>query len=305
VAGTGAVAPTVLLWGVGSDAAAHGLGAVLAGWSVVGVADDRADRARQGAEAFGTAAVALDDLRAGGPAALGLARPPHVVVFGADGAGALDDLLTLVEAGATVVLAVTLPGLHGRADRLTAASGQLVHGDPTPYAPAMSVAMRLLEHAPLPRLVEVRHLRPAEPDDTVDPVVRAVGVAMVLARVAGAGTFRPGTEVLHGDLRRWRTEQDVEVRVVAGRHAASAPVLDAQVAGSDHVIRFEVSPTTQVEHDGVEVAVAVPPTTPPTIGSLGYRSFWLALVDDLRAGRPAALGAGLAVAAHRAVFDHG
>ncbi len=293
-------APTVVLWGVGADAVAHGLGAVAAGWAVVGVADAQADRAQLAAEAFGCASVPLDELRRHGPAALGLTRPPHVVVLGADDPTASDDLVTLLEAGATVVvttaIAVDRAGLEALAARLVGVSGQVVHGDPTPYAPAVSVAMRLLEGRPPRQLVEVRHVRPdsatgERTGDGVDPLVRGIGLAMVLARVAGAGTLQPGAGAAANDpgRRRWRTDRGVEVVVRTGPPAGGTLVIDAQVAGAHHVVRVEVAPSTVVEQDGADVAVTVPITNPPTVGSLGYRAQWASL----------ALGLGLVLGAHQ------
>jgi hypothetical protein len=305
-----AATPTAVLWGVGADAVAHGLGAVAAGWAVVGVADEAVERAELAADALGCRSVPLDELRASGPAALGLTRPPHVVVLGATGQRATDDLVTLTAAGATVVVTTSLTGDHSRPDavaaRLSGVSGQVVHGDPTPYAPAISAAMRVIEGGPPPQLVEVRHVRPERTsDDGIDPLVRGVALAMVLARVAGAGTVVP--EVVRADRwsRRWRTDRGVEVVVRTGPPAGAALALDAQLAGAQHVLRVEVAPSSLVERDGIEIAVTVPVTNPPTIGSLGYRALWASLADDLAARRSPALGLGLVLGAHRVAFAPG
>jgi predicted dehydrogenase len=135
-----------------------------------------------------------------------------------------------------------------------------------------------------------------------------VALALMVARLADAG--RPvsaAAELTGGAVHR--SDEDARVaitfesglvaRVEASWKDGPTPRWDVEAASATGVLRAELLPTQELEHNGAPVPIDPPTSTPPALDALGYIGQLRTFADDIDAGRAPVTG----VEFGRAVLD--
>lgn len=298
-------APRIALHGAGMIAGAHAAAAVHLGCTIEAIASRSDEKSQRLAAAFGSTAVHYDDLPAGADIVV-VATPPHRHT---------EDAVRMLEAGAAVLLEKPLCRTLAEADLLVEAAarhgGRLLYGENLAYSPIVLQMVAMARRVGTPTHLEVRSLQglPTWGAFTTrewgggalfDLGVHPLAVAMLLGAAAGAGrVVSVLAELRGGDSHDSDEHAEVELtftsgfrgRVVASWQAGPEPRWDAQLAGTDGVVRAELLPEQALEYNGDEVRLPTPRTNPPLLESLGYAPQLQALVDDIAHGREPAMSA--------------
>lgn len=305
--------PSVALYGAGLISRAHGAAARFNKMPVVAVASRTLERATERAAEFGARPVGYDDIVARRVAAdiAVVSTPPQCHAR---------DTIALLDAGFAVLLETPLCCTLAQADAIVQASarhqGRLLYAENLAYSP---VVQRLL--ALVPRLgklthVEVRALQ-GPPDRgrvadlrehtaewgggaLFDLGVHPLAVALLIANAAGLGAPTSVRAHLSGaDGHGGDEHADVfvgyanglQARVEASWRHGTAAVWDAQMASDSGVLRAELLPVPQLEHNGDGIALPASTTSAAQIEQYGYLEQLRALATDLDNGTTPIIGA--------------
>lgn len=288
------------LHGAGMISMAHAAAAAALGHPVVAVASRSPERAASVAKRLGVPGVGYGDLP-GSADTVVVCTPPH---------RHHDDVVRLLAAGAAVVVEKPLCRTLDEADDLVAAAAfhheRLLYAENLAYAPAVQRLLSLVPRTGTITHVEIRMLQglPGWGDFTSDEWgggalfdlgVHGVALALMISNVAGLGRPTGVRASLRGGDGHG-SDEHAEVTFVHGAtplihltsswQAASAPMWDVQVAGSEGVVRLEMQPELSLEFNGTPVALPDPTAgTLPVIEQFGYTGQLRAFADDLAAAR--------------------
>lgn len=291
---------TLAFAGSGRITVVHGLAAQALGLTVTNVASRQPAHAAERAAQLGAVACDYADLPAGA----------DVVVVATPPARHVPDALAALEGGAAVIVEKPLATTLADADALVAAAGprgdRVGYAENLLYAPIIERAVALAaDLGPLHHL-EVRALQP-RPDwggflteawgggVLFDLGVHPIAVALALASAAGPARVTSVTAHLEGapDIAvdehaevNLRFDTGLEARVTASwRHRDT--VWDLEAAAATGVVRAELVPAHDLEHNGDPVALPRlrPGSAVPQLEQFGYVGQLEALTADLTAGR--------------------
>ena len=293
--------PSVVLFGAGMISRAHGAAAGFNKMPVIAVASRTAERANERAAEFAARPVAYDDIvqrRVEADIAV-VCTPPQCHAR---------DTIALLDAGYAVMLEKPLCRTLAEADTIVEAAarhhGRLLYAENLAYAP---VVQRLLTLAPqLGRLthVEVRSLQglPEWGGFTTDEWgggalfdlgVHPLSVALLVANAAGEATPISVRATLRGGHSHGSDEHaevmvtyasGLEARVESSWQHGPLPLWDAQLASASGVLRAELLPDPQLEHNGDAVDLPPVSTPVPQIEQFGYLAQMRALASDVEHG---------------------
>jgi predicted dehydrogenase len=288
--------PTVALHGAGVISRAHAGAAAFAGARMVAVASRTPERAAERASEVGASPVPYRALTDGSVAA-------DVVVVATPPACHADDVVALLATGASVMVEKPLCTTLADADRMVAAAdtaaGRLLYAENLAYAPVVQqLLVRVPRLGPLGHL-EVRAMQgpPTWGDYTSDVWgggalfdlgAHPLAVALLCANASGAGAPTWVRAELTGGAGHHTDEHAVVqlgfvsglvARVVASWQAGPRPQWDVQLASDTGVLRAELLPEPQLEHDGEEVALPPARAEVPEIERLGYLGQLRAMLD--------------------------
>jgi len=270
----------VALAGAGASAEVHAAAAATLGWELVAVASRSMARAEARATAWGTRAVAYDDLPAGAGVVVVCTPPSHHLPIARQ----------VLAAGAAVVVEPLLAATLDEADALVqvaeAAPGRVGYGEALAYAPGVLAFLRRL-----PALGVIGHLAarvtPPAPAERplAEPGAHVLAVLLLAARPARplGVRARPGGD--GGVAVELELDDGRLASLAIGVGGASLPLWDLEVAGASGVLRLELAPAPLLEHDGAPLALPAPRTPEPRLDEYGYAGMLAALGDDVRAGR--------------------
>jgi myo-inositol 2-dehydrogenase / D-chiro-inositol 1-dehydrogenase len=293
--------PSVVLYGAGMISRAHGAAARFNTMPVVAVASRTAARATERAAEFGSRPVSYDDvLQRHVEADIAIvSTPPHCHAR---------DAIALLDAGYAVLLEKPLCRTLAEADAIVEASarhhGRLLYAENLAYAP---IVQRLITIVPgLGRLtqIEVRSLQglPGWGEFTTDEWgggalfdlgVHPLSVALLAANAAGEGAPTSVRATLTGGSGHGSDEHaevfveyasGLQARVESSWQHEPTALWDVQVVSSTSVLRADLTPSPQLEQDGVIVDLPAPTTMPTQIEQFGYLSQLRALADDVDRG---------------------
>jgi predicted dehydrogenase len=296
----------VALCGAGMIAGAHAAAATQLGHQVVAVASRSPHRAAKMAEPFGARAIAYDELPAGADI-VAVATPPQCHA---------DDAIRMLDAGAAVLLEKPLCRTLDEADRIVDAAarhrGRLLYAENLAYAPVIQRMIALAPRVGTPTNLEVRTLQslPTWGDFTSDEWgggalfdlgVHPLAVAMLLANAAGLGRPVAVAATLRGGQGH-RSDEHAELavhyasgfraRVVSSWQGGPDPQWDAQLAGTDGVVRADLMPVPSLEFNGNEVALPSFDEPFAVLQHFGYTAQLRAFVDDIAAANEPLMSAG-------------
>jgi len=286
--------------GSGRITVVHGLAAQALGLPVTRVASQQPDHAAERATQLGATACGYGDLPGDAEIVL-VATPP---------ARHASDALAALEHGAAVIVEKPLATTLTEADALVTAAGphgsRVGYAENLLYAPIIERAVELATHlGPLHHL-EVRSLQ-SRPDwgsfltaawgggVLFDLGVHPIAVALALASAAGPACVAsvsahldsaPDIAVDEYAEVTLRFDTGLEAHVTASwRH--SDMVWDLEAAAATGVVRAELVPAHDLEHNGDPVALPPPRAgaAVPQLEQFGYVRQLEALTADLTAGR--------------------
>lgn len=290
--------PTIALCGAGMIAAVHAACADELGLRVVAVASRTRERAAQLAEPFRAAVVDYVDL-VGSVDYVDLAGAVDVVVVATPPERHAADSLALLAAGTTVLVEKPLCRTLAEADALVEAAarhdGRLLYGENLAYAPLVQQVVQMVPALGELTHVEIRALQglPTWGAFTTDEWgggalfdlgVHPLAVGLLVANAAGHGRPRAVSARLRGGVGHASDEHaevclhyanGPAVQVVASWQWDADPLWDMQVAGARGVVRAELLPAPELEHNGEQLPVRRAQARVATLGDLGY-------IDQLR-----------------------
>ncbi len=298
-------ATKVALCGAGWISMAHAAATRHLGYELLAVASRTPGRADKVTEVFGGVAVGYEQLPAGADIVV-VATPPQRHAA---------DAIRLLDAGCAVLLEKPLCRTLAEADAIVAAAARngerLLYAENLAYAPIVQHMVALASRVGTPTHLEVRSLQglPTWGDFTSDEWgggalfdlgVHPLAVAMLLANAAGEGRPVAVSAMLRGGpghnsdehaelILRYRS--GFSASVIASWQAGPEPMWDAQLAGSDGVVRAELLPVQHLEFNGTQVALPTTDNPIPALDQLGYTAQLKALVDDVAAGRAPSMSA--------------
>jgi myo-inositol 2-dehydrogenase/D-chiro-inositol 1-dehydrogenase len=300
--------PSVVLFGAGMISRAHGAAAGFSNMPIVGVASRSTERAAERAAELDARAVSYDDIvqrRVEADIAV-VCTPPQCHAR---------DALALLDAGYAVLLEKPLCRTLAEADDIVEASarhsGRLLYAENLAYSP---VVQRLLALVPtLGRVshVEVRSLQavPRWGGFTTDEWgggvlfdlgVHPLSVALLIANAAGEAAPTSVRATLRGGAGHASDEHaevfvsypsGLDIRVESSWQHGPAPLWDAQVASPTGVVRAELLPDPQLEHNGDAIDLAPVTVRVPQIEMYGYLAQMRAFVSDLQHGTTPSMSA--------------
>jgi predicted dehydrogenase len=297
---------SVVLYGAGMISRAHGAAARFSKMPVVAVASRTASRAAERAAEFGSRPVLYDDIvnrRVVADIAV-VTTPPQCHAR---------DAIALLEAGYAVLMEQPLCRTLAEADVIVDAAtghhGRLLYGENLAYSPVVHSLLALVPRLGALTHLEVRALQgpPAVGEFTglrerahvwgggalFDLGVHPLAVTLLVANAAGLGLPTSVTARLTGSPQHDADDHaavvltypgGLEARVEASWQHGAAAVWDAQMASASGVLRAEMLPAPQLEHNGEPVHL--PPTTVAVaqIEHYGYLQQLRALATDLDDG---------------------
>jgi predicted dehydrogenase len=293
--------PSVVLFGAGMISRAHGAAAGFSKMPVIAVASRTAERANERAAEFGARPVDYDDIvqrRVDADIAV-VCTPPQCHA---------KDTVALLEAGYAVLLEKPLCRTLAEADAIveTAARhhGRLLYAENLAYAPVVQRLLTLVPQLGPLTHVEVRSLQglPEWGGFTTDEWgggalfdlgVHPLSVALLLANAAGEGTPVSVRATLRGGEGHDSDEHaEVVVTYASGLHVrvesswqhGPLPLWDTQVASASGVLRAELLPSPQLEHNGQTVDLPAATIPVPQIEQFGYLAQMRALATDIEHG---------------------
>ena len=289
--------------GAGWIAAVHGYAVdQLADLRITRVASRDPRRAADAARRLGAVACTYADLPAGADGVV-VCTPP---------AQHAEHVLAATDGGAAALVEKPLCTTLADADRLVqaeAGGARIAYAENLLHAPAVRLA---IEHAAQIGSVDVLEVRALQSRPTwgdfltagwgggvlFDLGVHPLAVALLLAGPARPVAVRGRLEGAddhpvdeHAEVEL-RFDSGLEARVVASWRGADTPTWDAQASSPSGVVRLELLPEVRLERDGEGVDLpAAPDGVVPQLYELGYLDQLSTFADDVRAGRPPALGA--------------
>jgi predicted dehydrogenase len=296
---------TVALCGAGMIAGAHAAAARQQGHQVVAVASRTPERAAALAGTFGARAVSYEHLPAGADV-VAVCTPPQCHA---------DDAIRMLAAGAAVLLEKPLCRTLDEADRIVDAAaahgGRLLYAENLAYAPVVQHMVTLAPTVGRLTNLEVRTLQalPTWGAFTTDEWgggvlfdlgVHPLAIAMLLANAAGEGRPVAVEASLRGGVGHGSDEHaevalvypsGFRAHVVASWQGGPEPMWDAQIAGTDGVLRADLMPTPVLEHNGEQVALPTVDEPASLLTHFGYAQQLQALVDDAAQGRTPVMSA--------------
>jgi predicted dehydrogenase len=292
-------APTVACCGAGWVMRVHAAACAALGWPIVAVASRTAARAASLAADVGARSVGYDELPAGA----------DVVIVGTPPSYHASHAAAALAAGALVVVDKPLCTTLADADHLVALSAsdptRLLYAENLAAAPVVGALLARVELlGPLTHLqVRSRQGLPTWGEFTTDSWgggalfdlgVHPLAIALMVARLAGAGAPQSVSATLAGgDGHRTDEEAQVSItfasglvaRVEASWRDGPTPRWDVQAASATGVLRAELLPTQELEHNGSPVAIARPAASPPELEALGYIGQLRGFLADRDTGR--------------------
>lgn len=295
--------PRVALWGAGLISQVHAAACAALGWRITAVASRSSERTAERAAALGATPMRYGDL-IDSPVA-------DTIIVSTPPARHADDAITLLDAGWAVVLEKPLCVTLDEADALVEATERpgrrLLYAENLAYAPMIGALLQRVPDLGTLSTVDVRSLQglPQWGEFTTrawgggalfDLGVHPIGVALLIARAGRAGKAVAGNGALAGsptaehDTDEWGSariefESGLIATVTASWRDGPGSVWDAQAASSDGVVRAEILPTTELEHNGKRMSLDSSTMEHGTIGRLGYVGQLAAFSDDVRHGR--------------------
>jgi myo-inositol 2-dehydrogenase/D-chiro-inositol 1-dehydrogenase len=293
--------PSVVLFGAGMISRAHGAAAGFSNMPIVAVASRSTARAAERAAEFDARPVGYDDIvqrRVEADIAV-VCTPPQCHAR---------DAIALLDAGYGVLLEKPLCRTLAEADDIVEASarhgGRLLYAENLAYAPVVQRLLALVPQLGRPNHIEVRSLQ-ALPEwggfttdewgggALFDLGVHPLSVALLVANAAGEGTPTSVRAALRGSTSHGSDEHaelfvtyasGLDVRIESSWQHGPAPLWDAQVSSPTGVLRAELLPDPQLEHNGDPVPL--PPVTMRVaqIEQYGYLAQMRALASDLQHG---------------------
>jgi predicted dehydrogenase len=276
-------------------AAAHALAARMADLEVGPVASRTTQRADEHVARFGGRRVSYDELPDAAEVVVVCTPPPQHAA----------DALRLLDAGVAVIVEKPLTTTLADADALVThpSSACIAYAEQLAYAPVLrEMFARIGALGPLQH-IEVRALQ-ARPDWAggffepawgggvlFDLGAHPLAVALLLAAPARPVAVR-ATLLMpddldtddHGELVV-RFDTGLVARVEASWRHGPGPIWDAQAAGASGVLRADILPVPNLEHDGEPVPLAAVGGAVPMIEQMGYLGQLRAFVADFSVGR--------------------
>jgi predicted dehydrogenase len=214
----------------------------------------------------------------------------------------------LLDAGYAVLLEKPLCRTLDEADAIVEASarhsGRLLYAENLAYAPVVEQLVSMVPRLGPLTHVEVRSLQglPGWGAFTTDEWgggalfdlgVHPVSVALLIANAAGEGSPTSVRASLRGGTGHQSDEHaelhigygsGLQIRVESSWQGGPAPQWDAELASATGVLRAELLPDPQLEHNGDAVALPAPTIAAAAIEQYGYLGQLRAFADDLEHG---------------------
>lgn len=301
--------PRVALWGAGMISHAHAAACAALGWPITAVASRTADRAAERAAQLNATAMTYTEMVATPLADTAIVSTPP--------SRHADDTLGLLDAGWAVVvekpLCTTLEAADALVDAAERPGRRLLYAENLAYSPIVGAFLKRTPELRTLTSLELRTLQglPTWGDFTspdwgggvlFDLGAHPVALVLLVARAARAGRVVTIDAQLEGssdgahETDEWARvrltfESGLQANVIASWRDGTQAVWDLQAASATGVLRAEILPATELEHNGDPVPLTTPTTEPNTIGRLGYVGQLAAFAEDMRHGRSPILDA--------------
>jgi len=283
---------SLALCGAGMISGAHAMAAHVLGMPVVAVASRSQEKSTERAKQLNAKSVEYSQLP-GGADIVVVATPP---------AQHFDHAVYSLQRGAAVVIEKPLAYTLNEADRLVSHAEQ--YGQKILYAENLAYAP--IVHAFIKRAVSigsVTHMSfrtvqslPAWGDFTTaewgggalfDLGVHPIAIAVLVGRAIGAGEVVAVSAKLDGEITDTHAEikltftNGLTASVVSSWHGSETPEWNFQVASDQGVVRAELMPNLNLEHNGEDVALPATTAPIPFIQQFGYTGQLQAFAEDL------------------------
>lgn len=293
--------PSVVLFGAGMISRAHGAAAQFSGMPVIAVASRSVERAEERAREMGSRPVTYDDI-------LNRRIDADIAVVSTPPQCHARDAIALLDAGYAVVLEKPLCRTLAEADDIVEASarhvGRLLYAENLAYSPVVQRLVGLVPRLGAATHLEVRALQ-SLPDwgeftsdewgggALFDLGVHPLAVALLAANASGAGAPVAVRATLRGGVGHGSDEHaevfithasGLESRVESSWQHSGAVVWDAQIASPTGVLRAELLPSPQLEHNGEIVELRATTISVTQVEQYGYLAQMRAFADDMERG---------------------
>jgi predicted dehydrogenase len=290
--------------GAGWISAVHGLAATAVGAPVLAVASRNPARAAERAEQLGARPCRYEELPAGARGVVVATNPARHAL----------DAMAAAQAGAGALVEKALTTTLRDADRLVEASTQMpiAYAENLAHAPLVRTAV---ERRPALGAVHDLELRVIQPRPTwgefltpawgggvlFDLGPHPIAVALLLMPddppVEVSARVEQGADIPVDDhaVLALRFRSGVDARLTVSWRAAAGTVWDVQAASPTGVLRGELIPNLELEHNGEPVMLPAPRADlpDPRLSQMGYVDQLAAFVQDLDAGTTPTVGAEL------------
>jgi len=271
---------------------AHAMAAHVLGMPVVAVASRSHEKSTERAKQLNAKSLEYAQLPGGADIVI-VATPP---------AQHFDHAVYSLQRGAAVVIEKPLAYTLNEADRLVSHAEQ--HGQKLLYAENLAYAP--IVHAFIKRAASigsVTHMSfrtvqslPAWGDFTTaewgggalfDLGVHPIAIAVLVGRAIGAGEVVAVSAKLEGEITDTHAEIELtftnglKASAVSSWQGSETPEWNFQVASDQGVVRAELMPNINLEHNGEEVALPTTTSPIPFIQQFGYTGQLQAFAEDL------------------------
>ncbi|MGD9998281.1 MAG: hypothetical protein AB7L17_11375 [Ilumatobacteraceae bacterium] len=291
----------LLLLGGGPTVAMHAAAAAFTGTPIVGVATANATEASARAAELGLTPLSVDD-------ALARHTDDGIAVVSTSLDRRAHDALHLLDLGFGVAIEAPLASTLAGADLVVGAAerrpGRLLYAEHLAYAPVVQQMLSLVESIGRLGHLEVRALQQRSDADPVAALehlgVHPLALVLLVANAAGEGVPVSVQATLTSDdagsvdrhaLVGLQFRSGLLARVEAGWNDEPGAHWDAQAASETGVVRAELLPVPQLEHNGEPVLLPSPKGPVPQIEQYGFVAQLLALMDAIERQRDPVLGA--------------
>ena len=285
-------AKSIALCGAGMISGAHAMAAHVLGIPVVAVASRSQEKSAERANQLNAKSVAYSQLPSGADVVI-VATPP---------AQHFDHAVYSLQRGAAVIIEKPLAYTLNEADRLVSHAEQndqkILYAENLAYAP---IVHAFIKRATTIGTVTHMSLRTVQSlpqwggfttaewggGALFDLGVHPLAIAVLVGRAIGAGEVVAVSAHLDGEVTDTHADisltfaNGLQASVVSSWQGSEIPEWNFQVASDQGVVRAELMPNLNLEHNGEEVALPTATAPIPFIEQFGYVGQLQAFAEDL------------------------